>query len=124
MNSLFLRPEQLDARRRGLRCDLRRDRPRGPGRPLAAPLSDHLKEPFAVLQGALLGFVGLVLAFGLALAVGRYEASRADVVADANAIESMIDAQEVRISANNNRVAGPVLLLELVGAAVALCLLA
>jgi hypothetical protein len=39
-----------------------------------------------VLQGALLGLVGLVLAFGLALAVGRYQSRRDAVVADANAI--------------------------------------
>jgi len=45
-----------------------------------------LSEPFAVLQGALLGVVGLVLAFGLSLAVGRYENRRATVVAEANAI--------------------------------------
>ena len=38
------------------------------------------------LQTALLGFVGLILAFGLALAVGRYETRRAIVVAEANAI--------------------------------------
>jgi hypothetical protein len=167
-------------------------------------VSEHLKEPFAVLQGALLGFVGLILAFGLALAVGRYEANRADVVADANAIgttylraqtlaepvrasslrllerytdtairlteevpgsdgadaaiadgealqrrlwrlagealdtapvasaprlyveslNAMIDSQGVRVAADNNRVPGPVLILELVGAAVALFLLA
>ena len=36
-----------------------------------------LSEPFAVLQGALLGLVGLILAFGLSLAVGRYENRRA-----------------------------------------------
>jgi hypothetical protein len=48
--------------------------------------SEHLREPFGVLQAALLGLVGLVLAFGLALAVGRYESRRAAVVADANAI--------------------------------------
>jgi hypothetical protein len=36
-------------------------------------LSDTLKEPFGVLQGALLGVVGLILAFGLSLAVNRYE---------------------------------------------------
>jgi len=48
--------------------------------------SDHLREPFGVLQAALLGLVGLVLAFGLALAVGRYESRRAAVVDDANAI--------------------------------------
>jgi hypothetical protein len=46
----------------------------------------HLREPFAVLQATLLGFVGLILAFGLALAVGRYEGRRAAVVEDANAI--------------------------------------
>src|SRR3954466_15566486 len=33
--------------------------------------SDALKEPFGVLQGALLGLVGLLLAFGLSLAVSR-----------------------------------------------------
>jgi hypothetical protein len=47
---------------------------------------EHLREPVGVLQGALLGLVGLVLAFGLALAVGRYESRRAAVVDDANAI--------------------------------------
>src|SRR5580765_2472560 len=45
-----------------------------------------LREPFGVLQGALLGVVGLVLAFGLSLAVGRYEDRRAATVAEANAI--------------------------------------
>ena len=48
--------------------------------------SDNLREPFGVLQSALLGVVGLILAFGLALAVGRYESRRAAVVEDANAI--------------------------------------
>ena len=48
--------------------------------------SDHLREPFGVLQSALLGVVGLILAFGLALAVGRYETRRAAVVDEANAI--------------------------------------
>jgi hypothetical protein len=48
--------------------------------------SDALREPFGVLQGALLGVVGLILAFGLSLAVGRYEDRRAAVVAEANAI--------------------------------------
>src|SRR4051794_2203880 len=47
---------------------------------------ETLREPFGVLQGALLGLVGLILAFGLSLAVGRYEARRAAVVSDANAI--------------------------------------
>jgi hypothetical protein len=45
-----------------------------------------LREPFGVLQGALLGVVGLILAFGLTLAVGRYEDRRAASVAEANAI--------------------------------------
>jgi hypothetical protein len=48
--------------------------------------SEHLREPLGVLQSALLGLVGLVLAFGLALAVGRYESRRAAVVDDANDI--------------------------------------
>jgi hypothetical protein len=48
--------------------------------------SEHLREPFVALQAALLGLVGLLLAFGLAMAVGRYETRRAAVVADANAI--------------------------------------
>jgi hypothetical protein len=49
-------------------------------------LSDTLKEPFGILQGALLGLVGLLLAFGLSLAVTRYESRRANVVTEANAI--------------------------------------
>jgi len=48
--------------------------------------SDALREPFGALQGALLGVVGLILAFGLTLAVGRYQDRRAAVVAEANAI--------------------------------------
>ena len=48
--------------------------------------SDTLREPFGTLQGALLGLVALILAFGLSLAVGRYESRRAAVVDDANAI--------------------------------------
>jgi hypothetical protein len=47
---------------------------------------DALREPFGVLQGALLGVVGLILAFGLTLAVGRYEDRRAATVTEANAI--------------------------------------
>jgi hypothetical protein len=39
-----------------------------------------------VLQGALLGVVGLILAFGLTLAVGRYEDRRAATITEANAI--------------------------------------
>jgi hypothetical protein len=166
--------------------------------------SEHLREGLGVLQAALLGLVGLVLAFGLALAVGRYESRRAAVVDDANAIgttylraqtlaepfrtrslqrlvrytdtsirlshaipssakarravadgqtlqrqlwglaaqaladapvasaprlyvetlNEMIDMQTVRVAALNNRVPGPVLAVEVIFAAVALCLLA
>jgi hypothetical protein len=49
-------------------------------------LSESLREPFGVLQAALLGVVGLLLAFGLSLAVSRYEDRRANIVAEANAI--------------------------------------
>jgi hypothetical protein len=38
------------------------------------------------MQAALLGLVGLILAFGLSLAVGRYEDRRAAAVSEANAI--------------------------------------
>ena len=55
--------------------------------------SEHLREPLGVLQGALLGLVGLVLAFGLSLAIGRYEARRTNVVADANAIGTTSDSR-------------------------------
>ena len=48
--------------------------------------ADTLREPFGVLQAALLGLVALILAFGLTMAVGRYDARRWAVVADANAI--------------------------------------
>jgi hypothetical protein len=55
------------------------------GRAMHARVEDF-REPFGVLQAALIGFMGLVLAFGLSLAVGRYESRRADVVEEANAI--------------------------------------
>src|SRR3954454_20125446 len=48
--------------------------------------SDTLKEPFGVLQGALLGVVALLLAFGLSLAVSRYEDRRSNIVTEANTI--------------------------------------
>lgn len=47
---------------------------------------DALREPFGVLQTATLGIVALLLAFGLSLAIGRYETRRAAVVDDANTI--------------------------------------
>jgi hypothetical protein len=165
---------------------------------------DALREPIGVVQAALLGLVGLILAFGLTMAVGRYDTRRAAVVDDANAIgttylraqtlrepirkqsldllvrytdasialseavpgspaaeatiaegerlqrslwrlggealadsptgsaarlyietlNEMIDMQTVRVSALNNRVPTAVLLIEIIGAAVALGLLA
>ena len=51
-------------------------------------LSESLKEPFGVLQAALLGVVGLLLAFGLSLAISRYENRRTNVVDEANAIST------------------------------------
>ena len=47
---------------------------------------ENLRDPLGVVQGALLTLVALVLAFGLAMAVGRHDARRAAVVDDANAI--------------------------------------
>lgn len=59
--------------------------------------ADTLREPFGVVQGALLTLVGLVLAFGLAMAVGRYDARRSAVVNDANAIgTAYLRAQTLR----------------------------
>jgi hypothetical protein len=43
-------------------------------------------ESVGVVQGTLLGLVGLLLAFGLTMAVGRYEGRRALVVQEANDI--------------------------------------
>src|SRR3954466_1137040 len=48
--------------------------------------ADSFREPFGVMQAAMLGFMGLVLAFGLSLAVGRYEDRRAAVVEESDAI--------------------------------------
>ena len=49
-------------------------------------LAETLAEPFGVLQGALLGLVALVLAFGMSLALSRYDDRRATVVEEANTI--------------------------------------
>lgn len=45
-----------------------------------------MHQPVGVVQGALLGLIGLVLAFGLTMAVGRYDNRRAIVVQEANDI--------------------------------------
>jgi hypothetical protein len=55
------------------------------GRRLSAA-ADKGRESFGVLQATLIAFMGLILAFGLSLAVGRYEARRAAAVAEANTI--------------------------------------
>lgn len=57
----------------------------------------ELHEPFGVIQAAVLGLVALVLAFGLTMAVGRYDSRRAAVVDDANAIgTTYLRAQTLR----------------------------
>jgi hypothetical protein len=48
--------------------------------------SETLREPLAAVHTALLGLVGLILAFGLALAVGRYETRRTALVDESNTI--------------------------------------
>ncbi len=50
----------------------------------ARPEPNHV--PVGVVQAALLGLIGLVLAFGLTMAVGRYDNRRAIVVQEANDI--------------------------------------
>jgi hypothetical protein len=47
---------------------------------------ETLREPVGIVQGAFFALVGLILAFGLTLAIGRYDTRRAAVVDDANAI--------------------------------------
>jgi hypothetical protein len=50
--------------------------------------AEHVREPFAVIQAALIGFMGLLLAFAISLAVNRYEARTAAIVEEANAIDT------------------------------------
>lgn len=47
---------------------------------------ETLREPVGIVQGAFFALVGLVLAFGLTLALGRYDTRRAAVVDDADTI--------------------------------------
>jgi hypothetical protein len=47
---------------------------------------ETLREPVGIVQGAFFALVGLILAFGLTLALGRYDTRRVAVVDDANAI--------------------------------------
>lgn len=57
----------------------------GVGRVLRTDETER-RESVGVVQGALLGLVGLLLAFGLSMAVARYDARRAVVVQEANSI--------------------------------------
>ena len=50
--------------------------------------SDEPHDSVGVIQGALLGFMALVLAFGLSLAIGRYENRRAATAAEATALDT------------------------------------
>jgi hypothetical protein len=47
---------------------------------------DYDEEPVGVVQGTLLGLIGLLLAFGLTMGVSRYENRRSVMVQEANAI--------------------------------------
>ena len=73
---------------------------------------EHVREPFGVLQAALIGFMGLILAFGLSLALGRYEDRRAAVVEESNAIgttylRAQTLAEPVRTSPSTSSAATP-----------------
>lgn len=48
--------------------------------------AETLLEPVGIVQGAFFALVGLILAFGLTLAIGRYDSRRVAVVDDANTI--------------------------------------
>jgi hypothetical protein len=65
--------------------------------------SEGLREPFGVIQAAMLGFMALVLAFGLSLAVGRYESRRTAVVNEANALGTAYLRAETIAEPNRTR---------------------
>jgi len=48
--------------------------------------AETLRGPVGIVQGAFFALVGLILAFGLSLAIGRYDARRGAVVDDSNTI--------------------------------------
>jgi hypothetical protein len=48
--------------------------------------AETLREPVGIVQGAFFALVGLILAFGLTLAIGRYDTRRTAVVDQANTI--------------------------------------
>ena len=63
-------------------------------------------ESVGVVQGTLLGLVGLLLAFGLTMAVNRYEGRRALVVQEANAIETTYLRAELLAEPSRSRSLG------------------
>ena len=69
-------------------------------------LSATLTEPFGVLQAAMLGVVGLILAFGLSLALSRYEDRRATIVDEANAIDTTYLRAQTLSEPNRSRSIG------------------
>jgi hypothetical protein len=87
-----------------------------------------------VVQGTLLDLVGLLLAFGLSMTVGRYEHRRsASVTADptgsaprlyVETLNETIDAHTSRVATLRNRVPASVMLLQVAGKAVAIGVLA
>lgn len=60
-------------------------------------------QPVGVVQAALLGLVGLVLAFGLTMAVGRYDNRRAIVVQEANDIGTTFLRAQLLAEPNRTR---------------------
>jgi len=61
--------------------------------------AETLREPVGIVQGAFFALVGLVLAFGLTLALGRYDSRRAAVVdAESTAERNGVDAKRALIT--------------------------
>ena len=52
------------------------------------PNRSSFKEPLNIMQAALIGLVALLLAFGLTMAVDRYQSRRENVVVEATTIET------------------------------------
>lgn len=75
-------------------------------------------ESVGAVQAALLGLVGLLLAFGLSMAVGRYEARRALIVQEANDIGTTY--QRAKLLSEPESTMSTSLLVEYTDAAIAL----
>ena len=52
------------------------------------PNRSRFREPLNIMQAALIGLVALLLAFGLTMAVDRYQSRRENVVVEATSIET------------------------------------